>query len=109
MRNLSSGILLLSILLLAPATILQAQDTHYLPTDGDKPGELSEDMPGIGTLLPLQEMLSTEDNLSTEGGATNPPFPGDIPVDGGLSLLMAAGAAYGVRRVRRSDRKKEGA
>jgi hypothetical protein len=31
-----------------------------------------------------------------------PPNPGnDVPVDGGLSLLLAAGAAYGVRKVRR--------
>ena len=27
--------------------------------------------------------------------------PGDIPVDGGLSLLLAAGAAYGAGRLRR--------
>jgi hypothetical protein len=32
------------------------------------------------------------------------PLPGDVPVDGGLSLLLAAGAAYGVRRVRRGRR-----
>ncbi len=31
---------------------------------------------------------------------SNAPDPEDIPVDGGLSLLLAAGAAYGVRKVR---------
>ena len=32
---------------------------------------------------------------------SNAPDPNDIPVDGGLSLLLAAGAAYGARRLRR--------
>ena len=31
----------------------------------------------------------------------------DVPIDGGLSLLLAAGAAYGVKKYRQS-RKKEG-
>ena len=31
-----------------------------------------------------------------------------VPVDGGLSLLLAAGAAYGVRRVRRSSKREDG-
>lgn len=35
-----------------------------------------------------------EDPAGTENGN-----PGNIPVDGGLSLLLAAGAAYGVKRV----------
>jgi hypothetical protein len=33
-------------------------------------------------------------------GEAGPPQPSDVPVDGGLSLLLAAGAAYGVRRLR---------
>ena len=41
--------------------------------------------------------LHAED-LDAEGLA---PSLGNIPVDGGLSLLLAAGAAYGVRRVYR--------
>lgn len=32
---------------------------------------------------------------------SNAPDPNDIPVDGGLSLLLAAGAACGVRRLKR--------
>ena len=39
-----------------------------------------------------------------------PPFnPGDptpIPVDGGVSLLLAAGAAYGIKKVRDSRKAK---
>lgn len=32
--------------------------------------------------------------LDTENG----PAPGDVPVDGGISLLLAAGVAYGASR-----------
>lgn len=33
------------------------------------------------------------------------PDPGsDVPLDGGLSLLLAAGAAYGMRRIRRGSK-----
>jgi len=48
--------------------------------------QLSEDDTGVG-----------DDFLGTEEG----PDPGLVPVDGGLSLLLAAGAAYGARRLRR--------
>ena len=37
---------------------------------------------------------------------TGPPDPQDTPIDGGLSLLIAAGAAYGVKKYR-DGRKKE--
>lgn len=58
-----------------------AQDDHvdngpFTPTD---PGTTAVDDDPAGT-----------DNAN----------PGDIPVDGGLSMLLAAGAAYGVRKVR---------
>jgi len=53
--------------------------------------------------------------LAIVGMSDNPPppfNPGDpspIPVDGGISLLLAAGAAYGVKKVRDSRKaKKEG-
>lgn len=44
--------------------------------------------------------------VSSEGEASSdvPPFEdnvADVPVDGGLSLLLAAGALYGGRRLRR--------
>ena len=32
----------------------------------------------------------------------------DAPIDGGLSLLIAAGAGYGVKKVREEMRKKSG-
>ena len=31
----------------------------------------------------------------------------DVPIDGGLSLLLAAGAAYGVKKYRNSKKKEE--
>jgi len=39
--------------------------------------------------------------------AQGPPDPNDAPIDGGLSLLLAAGAAYGVKKYR-DGRKKRG-
>ena len=38
--------------------------------------------------------------MDDDPAGTDNSNPGGIPVDGGLSLLLAAGAAYGVRRVR---------
>lgn len=38
--------------------------------------------------------------------AQGPPDPEDTPIDGGLGLLIAAGAAYGVKKYR--DGKKNG-
>ncbi len=32
--------------------------------------------------------------------AQGPPDPEDTPIDGGLSLLLAAGAAYGIKQYR---------
>ena len=37
--------------------------------------------------------------------AQGPPDPSDTPIDGGLSLLLAAGVGYGVKKYR--NRKKE--
>ena len=31
----------------------------------------------------------------------------DVPIDGGLSLLLAAGAAYGVKKYRQGKKKDE--
>jgi len=38
--------------------------------------------------------------------AQGPPDPNDAPIDGGLSLLLAAGAAYGVKKYRDGRKKK---
>ena len=36
-----------------------------------------------------------------------PDPPADTPIDGGLSLLLAAGAAYGVKKYRDSRKKND--
>jgi hypothetical protein len=36
----------------------------------------------------------------------NPGDPSPIPVDGGVSLLLAAGAAYGIKKVRDNRKAK---
>ena len=41
-----------------------------------------------------------------QGGASGPDAS-SIPIDGGLSLLLAAGAGYGVRRIRQARRTKK--
>ena len=37
--------------------------------------------------------------------AQGPPDPNDAPIDGGLSLLLAAGTAYGVKKYREHKKK----
>jgi hypothetical protein len=39
--------------------------------------------------------------------AQGPPDPEDTPIDGGLSLLLAAGAAYGVKKYRDGKKKQD--
>ncbi|WP_210514094.1 PID-CTERM protein-sorting domain-containing protein [Hymenobacter terricola] len=40
------------------------------------------------------------------GGPTPGTTPTDTPIDGGVSLLLAAGGAYGLKRLRASRAKK---
>lgn len=47
--------------------------------------------------------------LFTTSSYAQPGDPGDdpdVPIDGGVSLLLAAGAGYGVKRYRDSQKKK---
>ena len=55
-------------------------------------------------LFSLETGLQAQDDLlATED--TPPPNPGqDVPVDGGISLLLAAGVAYGIKRTRKGKR-----
>jgi hypothetical protein len=39
--------------------------------------------------------------------ADSPPDPSDVPIDGGLAFLLAAGAAYGVKKYREVTGKEE--
>ncbi len=40
--------------------------------------------------------------------AQGPPDPEDTPIDGGLTLLLAAGAAYGVKKYRDGRKQQDG-
>ena len=48
-------------------------------------------------------VLAQDEELASETGG---PDPGAVPVDGGLTLLMAAGAAYAGRKLHRQGTKK---
>ena len=89
---------------------LQAQ-TDDIPAEGGG---------GTSTLIDNVQDMLLEPQTPADGGAsgiggglgdllgteTTPPNGGDgegaVPVDGGISLLLAAGVAYGVRRHRKS-------
>ena len=45
--------------------------------------------------------------LNTAMGQPPPPPPQDIPLDGGISLLLVAGVAYGVKRIHSSEKNKD--
>ena len=53
-------------------------------------------------LIASMPVLAQEEELGTENG----PAMGDVPVDGGLSLLLVAGAAFGGRRLHRQGAKQ---
>ncbi len=44
--------------------------------------------------------------FTTAQGGGLPPAPADVPIDGGLSLLLAAGVGYGIKKYR-EQRKKD--
>ncbi len=69
----------------------------FLPGLRAQDGGVSmEEFPGLQGFMQVGNIESSDEHLATETGAL-----GDVPVDGGLSLLLAAGAAYGARRLRR--------
>lgn len=58
-------------------------------------------------LVLLLLLLLAAADLRAQGpgsGGPSPTAPTAVPLDGGASLLLAAGAAYGIRRLRRSHR-----
>lgn len=55
-------------------------------------------------MIASMPVLAQDEELDVEGGGA-PSLGEGVPVDGGLSLLLAAGAAYGVGRLRRGVRK----
>ena len=78
-------------------------------------GLLADDQLATNGLESAQSLLDDLTSGATSGGdPIAPDAPGDpstndpgVPVDGGLSLLLAAGAAYGARRLRKSTMEKK--
>ena len=75
------------------------------------PIELTNMMKKVITLMSLALMLGFSHNLVAQGP---PPPPGGgqgdpptIPIDGGLSLLLAAGVAYGGKKVYEMNKKED--
>ena len=48
----------------------------------------------------LVTFLSQAQAPGTGGPTPAPPTPTDVPLDGGASLLLASGVAYGLKRLR---------
>jgi hypothetical protein len=55
---------------------------------------VNEELPGLKGLLQTGSSGSFDEQLGSETGAM-----GDVPVDGGITLLLAAGMAYGGKRL----------
>ena len=45
--------------------------------------------------------------LQAQDPCTDPTAPGCVPIDGGLSFLIAAGVVYGVKKVRDGRKQKQ--
>ena len=73
------------------------------------PIELTNMMKKVVTLMSLALMLGFSQELKAQppdpgGGQGDPPT---IPIDGGLSLLLAAGAAYGGKKVYEINKRED--
>jgi hypothetical protein len=53
--------------------------------------------------VPARAQFSGSEELGSE--ADTPPGMGDVPVDGGLSVLLGGGAVLGYRRLRKGRKK----
>lgn len=96
----------LATLLLLTGTASFAQDNTIYMDENAFDEALSN---AGGSLENLSERFSvlSESALSSNGGGTS--SHNDIPVDGGLSFLLAAGLGYGANRLRkqRQNRKSD--
>jgi hypothetical protein len=83
------------------STAVQSQDNN---------SSINEELKSIwnndnkGTSGIYSNGLSTE-NLPPVGGNNDGSVSSDLPIDGGLSLLLAAGVVAGARRIRREVNK----
>ena len=60
----------------------------------------------IAMILSITQMPASAQFYEEEGEEETDPGDGDgsVPIDGGLSLLLGAGAAYGAYRLRRKEK-----
>lgn len=90
MKKLMAGLLmLLAVLLAMPAK-----------TYADEPGE------GAGAAFSYPE-AAPESEPATANLDPGPPDPEDTPIDGGLALLLAAGALYGLHKYRNAQPRQQ--
>ena len=54
------------------------------------------------SLTVLPGIVQAQTNVPGDGGITDP----DAPIDGGISLLLAAGIGYGVKKARDNKKKQ---
>ncbi len=62
--------------------------------------------------LPKMDFESTYDNIEPNGEGGSPDTPGfptdpDVPIDGGISILLGAGFAYGAARLRKKKEEND--
>lgn len=58
----------------------------------------------LGLVNALAQGTDPPDSPGPQPTQPNPPDPTEIPIDGGASLLIAGGVAYGLKKLR--DRRK---
>ena len=85
------------------------KDPEPKSTDGSPFGSPATAQQRLGTGINQQgtATLGSPNTGTLQGGASGPDA-GGVPIDGGLSLLLAAGAGLGVKKLRdaRRNRKK---
>ena len=74
--------------------------------------KIDADAPVADDELPEIDFESTYDNIEPNGEGGSPDTPGfptdpDVPIDGGISILVGAGFAYGAARLRKKKEEDE--
>jgi hypothetical protein len=95
-------ILMVGLFTMSPLTG-QAQQTIDENGYMDAPSDGEIDFSGIGDYY---NALNQPDNGPYPGDESPNGNPGDVPVDGGLGFLLAAGLGYGANRLRKKREEK---
>ena len=66
---------------------------------------LSKLLPALVLAFALSSVAAAQDEIPGSGGTSPLIPPTGIPIDGGASLLLAGGVAYGVKKLRDRRRK----